>query len=137
MERRETIMKYAYPVRISPQDDGYYLATAFDLPGVVVGGANLPEVLQAASDGCAMWLADAENERESIPAPSIPNDIPLESVGEFVSMVLADTNEYRQKNDTRAVKKTLSLPAWMADQAEQSGLSLSQVLQEALRERMA
>lgn len=130
-------MKYAYPVRVSRQDDGYYLATATDLPGVVVGGATLPDTLQAASDACAMWLADAENEKESIPAPSDPQDVPLDGATEFISLVLADTNEYRRKNDVRAVKKTLSLPAWMADEAEQSGLSLSQVLQEALRERLA
>jgi len=130
-------MVYAYPVCIRSQENNYYLATAIDLPGVVVGGATLPEVLQAASDACAMWLTDAENEREAIPKPSAPNGVTLESSEDFVTMILADTNEYRQKNDTRAVKKTLSLPAWMADQAEQSGLSLSQVLQEALRERMA
>ena len=130
-------MIYAYPVRVRSQDNDYYLATAVDLPGVVVGGETLPKVLRAASDACAMWLADAENEKETIPAPSAPNGVALEAADDFVTMVLADTNEYRQKNDTRAVKKTLSLPAWMTDQAEQSGLSLSQVLQEALRERMA
>ena len=129
-------MKYAYPVRLTPHDDGYYLATAVDLPGVVAGDVTLPGALQAVSDACAMWLTDAETANDPIPTPSAPHAVPLENANEYVSLVVADTNEYRQKNDARAVKKTLSLPAWMADRAERSGLSLSQVLQEALRERL-
>ena len=38
-------MTYAYPIIIKPQPDGYYLAEAPDLPGIVVGGDTLPELL--------------------------------------------------------------------------------------------
>ena len=129
-------MKYAYPVLIEQHENGYYTAEAPDLPGVVVGGETLADALQAASDACAMWLSDAENEAETIPAPSDARALVASAPG-LVSVVPADTDEYRRKNDTRAVKKTLSLPAWMADQAERSGISLSQLLQEALREKLA
>ena len=59
------------------------------------------------------------------------------SEGEFPSVVVADTDEYRRKNDARAVKKTVSIPAWMADRAERAGVSLSQTLQDALRKQFA
>ena len=130
-------MKYAYPVRVERQDDGYHLVTAIDLPGIVVGGATLPEAIEAVSEACAMWLTDAEDEHEAIPKASDPRTVPLENDTQFTAVVLADTLEYRRKNDTRAVKKTLSLPYWMADRADQAGLSLSQVLQEALRDKLA
>lgn len=128
-------MKYAYPVLIEQHETGYFTAEAPDLPGIVVGGDSLADALQAASDACAMWLADAENEGESIPAASDPRALAA-GTSALVSVVPADTDEYRRKNDTRAVKKTLSLPAWMAEQAEKSGLSLSQVLQDALRAQL-
>ena len=71
-------MLYAYPMIIKPQDDGYYLAESPDLTGVVVGGDNLPELIQAASDGCAMWLTDAEDNTEAIPVPSEAAQIALQ-----------------------------------------------------------
>ncbi|MCL1917256.1 MAG: hypothetical protein FWG14_02895 [Peptococcaceae bacterium] len=45
-----------------------------------------------------------------------------------------DTNEYRKLNDTRAIKKTLSIPAWLNYQAEKANAPFSQLLQQALKE---
>lgn len=129
-------MKYAYPIVLSQDPDGYYLAEARDLPGVVVGGASLAEVLQAASDACAMWLADAEKHHETIPAASDPAALSIPA-NAMAALVLADTDEYRRRNESYAVKKTLTIPAWMAYEADQQGIGLSQVLQDALRERLA
>ena len=38
--------------------------------------------------------------------------------------------------DSRAVKRTVSIPKWMDDKVIESGLSLSRVLQDALKERL-
>ena len=48
--------------------------------------------------------------------------------------ITTDMNKYRR--DTKAVKKMLSIPAWLAKEAEARQLSLSKVLQEALQERL-
>ena len=128
-------MKYAYPIILTRDPNGYYLAEAPDLPGIVVGGDSLTEALQAAADACAMWLADAEKNREDIPVAS---DLYSLSCPENAkaALVLADTDEYRRRNESYAVKKTLTVPAWMAYEADQRGIGLSQLLQEALRERL-
>lgn len=128
-------MLYAYPMIIKPQDDGYYLAESPDLKGVVVGGDNLPELIQAASDGCAMWLTDAEDNAEAIPVPSEPAQIALQA-GEYVSVVVADTDVYRRMNSNKTVKKTVSLPESLAYAADRAGLSLSKVLQDTLATRL-
>jgi hypothetical protein len=52
----------------------------------------------------------------------------------MVSMVAADTDEYRRQNDTRAIKKTLSIPAWLNHQAEKANAPFSQILQQGLKE---
>ena len=128
-------MQYAYPIVLTQETNGYYFAEASDLPGIVVGSVSLTEVLQAASDACALWLADAEKNREPIPPASDPSTLSLRANAK-AALVLADTDEYRRRNDSHAVKKTLTIPAWMNAMAEDAGLSFSQVLQDALRERL-
>lgn len=48
-------------------------------------------------------------------------------------MFRIDTLKYRMETDTHAVRKNVSLPAWMATLADQRGVNCSQVLQDALR----
>ena len=47
----------------------------------------------------------------------------------FSSLVSCDMNQYQ---DTKAVKKTLTIPSWLNDRAISMGINFSQVLQEAL-----
>ena len=55
----------------------------------------------------------------------------LESAGyKFVNLICADVR------DSRAVKRTVSIPKWMDDKVSEHGFSLSRVLQDALREKL-
>jgi hypothetical protein len=49
-------------------------------------------------------------------------------------LIAADTDEYRQANETRAIKKTLSIPSWLNYQAEKANAPFSQILQQGLKE---
>ena len=82
-----------------------------------------------------MWLCDAENKGEPIPAASTQAEIAgrCPSAGHTVSMVAVDTDEYRRLNDTRSVKKTLSIPAWLNRRAEEAGAPFSRILQQGLK----
>ena len=50
-------------------------------------------------------------------------------------MIPFNPAEYARKNN-RAVKKTLSLPAWLNEAAEAAHLNFSGVLQEALKAKL-
>ena len=50
----------------------------------------------------------------------------------FLVVVEFDLAEYRRKHNSRAVKKTLSIPEWLNEEAVKAGINFSQVLQEAL-----
>ena len=52
---------------------------------------------------------------------------------EFIEFDMA---EYRRKHCPRAVKKTLSIPAWLNEAAIRAGVNFSQTLQEALIEKI-
>lgn len=128
-------MKYVYPA-IFTSEEKNILVTVPDLPGLHTFGNSMADALFMAQDAIEMWLWDAENSGESIPPASSQKKIAkmCKSPDQVVSMVAADTDEYRRQNDSRSIKKTLSIPAWLNYQAEKANAPFSQVLQQALKE---
>ncbi|MDO9535328.1 MAG: type II toxin-antitoxin system HicB family antitoxin [Bacillota bacterium] len=97
-------MKYVYPVIFTPLPSGEYDVRIPDLPGCITCGHNLVDAIEMAEDAASMWLCDAEDNQEIIPAPSenLAADHP-----KFVNLILVDTDLYRKEKDNRAMKKTL------------------------------
>lgn len=75
----------------------------------------------------------AEVAGESVPPPAAV--MPTLDVKSAWLLVTVDMDQYRENVDKQPVRKTVSLPLWMAKRAEKMGLSLSKVLQEALRQQ--
>jgi len=123
-------MKYVYPAILFP-DDSKIGVTVPDLPGCHTFGNNKADALLMAKDAVEMWLWYAENNTETIPAAS--ETLPIKP-GQILTLIAADTEEYRKANDTRAVKKTLSIPSWLNHQAEKANAPFSQILQQGLKE---
>ena len=48
-----------------------------------------------------------------------------------ISLVDIDSEEYRRKIDTKAVRKNVTIPSWLNYEAEHAGINISRVLQEA------
>lgn len=55
---------------------------------------------------------------------------------QFISFVGVDMVEYYKRNSKKSVKKTLTIPEWLNVMAEKSNVNFSQVLQEALKEKL-
>ena len=125
-------MQYAYPAIIYP-DSGSFSVKVPDLPGCFTYGKNVAEALLNAKDAVEMWLWDAENKNEPIPVASKTLMVDPKN-DETMTYIAADTDEYRKANDTRAVKKTLSIPAWLDYQAEKANAPYSQILQQGLKD---
>jgi hypothetical protein len=72
------------------------------------------------------------------------DDVPVAAVppfadqpeGALLSAVTVYPDLVRREMDNRAVRTNVSLPAWLKKAAEGAGLNYSQVLQEALKERL-
>ena len=80
-------------------------------------------------------LYNYEKEGKEIPAPSAPSAISLEE-NEFINYIACDTLSYRKRFANTAVKKTLTIPSWLNEEATALGLNFSQVLQEALMQKI-
>ena len=54
----------------------------------------------------------------------------------FVSLISVDLDEYVRKHSNKAVKKTLTIPAWLNTLAEKDNINFSQILQEGLKKHL-
>lgn len=117
------------------EEERKFLVSVPDLPGLHTFGSSVADAIYMAQDAIEMWLWDAENKKEPIPAASDQKIIAKQCKGTngFISLVAADTDEYRRQTETRAVKKTLSIPSWLNDKAEKANAPFSQILQEGLK----
>lgn len=128
-------MKYVYPAIFEPAKEGGYIVSVPDIEGCFTEGDTLAEAMAMAQDAIAMMMVYYEDNNNKIPLSSDINDI--EKSKGIVSYVLADTDQWRKTFDNKAVKKTLSIPSWLNTKALNAGLNFSQVLQEALIEKLS
>ena len=122
MPRKE----YVYPAIFHPNsDDGSYTVIFPDLDGCITEGKTLGNAIYMAQDALRQWidyLAD-----KSLPIPEASTEVSCDkSEKEFVNYVFVNAD------DTKAVRKTVSIPKWMDDEVSHRNLSLSKVLQDAL-----
>lgn len=123
--------KYIYPA-IFAKEGGLYTVRFPDLDSCYTQGEDLQDACEMAADVLCLTLYNLEEEKAVIPpASEIGQLTPQE--GEFASLVSCDTLEYRKYYDNRAVKKTLTIPAWLNTMSEREGINFSAVLQAALK----
>lgn len=126
-------MKYVYPA-VFTHDEGQYLVSIPDLSGCHTFGKDIPEAMEMARDAAAMWLCIAEDKHEIIPVPNM--QLLQSKEYDITTLIDIDTMLYRKNTNTKAVKKTLSIPAWLNDMAMKENINFSNVLQNALIEQL-
>ncbi|MDR2898526.1 MAG: type II toxin-antitoxin system HicB family antitoxin [Spirochaetaceae bacterium] len=123
-------MEYVYPAVFHKNEDKSYTVIYPDLPGCISEGKKLGNAMYMAQAGLVQWITYLADKKLEIPQPSSVEDVEIVDQ-EFVNLICAEVK------DNRAVKRTVSIPKWMDEQAVRLGLSLSRVLQDALIERLA
>jgi len=127
-------MKYVYPVIFEDAEEGGYVVTVPDIPSTFTQGEDMADAIFMAQDVIAMMIATCyEDEGKEAPEPSRMEDIRTSGI---VSLVMADTDEWRKLVDNKAVKKTLTIPSWLNRKAERASINFSQVLQDALCKKL-
>lgn len=120
----------SYPAIFHSDEDGFR-AKFPDLPGCHTQGRSLEEVVLMAQDALGLFLLD----ETTYPEPSNPTDYKLDS-GAFVCFITLDMLEYKKKYNSKAIKKTLTIPQWLNTAAEKQNVNFSKVLQDALIEKL-
>lgn len=125
-------MKLVYPAIFRPCEgrEGYTV-TVPDLPGCVTEGGTLADAILMAEDAASGWVLD-ELEDGNMAPPASPISTVKPSAGEFVNLLVLDMDAYAEKYGDKAVRKNLTIPAWLNTFAEKRQVNFSQVLTDAL-----
>ena len=123
-----------YPVIFTSEQAGGYSVYVPDLE-CNTQGDTLAEAIEMARDVIGLVCMDMEDDGKPLPSPSAPADVHVQD-GEFVSLVDVDVNAYRRAHNQRSVRRNVSLPCWLNEQADRAGLNVSAILQAALKKEL-
>ena len=127
--------KLFYPAIFHVAEEGGFLITFPDLPECMTQGDNMQEAYEMAVDALGLALVSREQEKLEIPTASELSNISIEK-DEYCVIIEFDMLVYKKRINSKAVKKTLSIPVWLNEAATAAGVNFSQVLQEALMQKI-
>ena len=121
-----------YPAIFHREDEVYWVEFP-DLEGCQTSGDTLQKTMALAQEALGLYIVSLEESNISHPTATDIKKIAVPEDG-FVTLVTCIIDNYRRK--TKAVKKTLTIPEWLNEEAEKKHINFSSVLQEALLERI-
>ena len=140
-------MKVAYPVIFTDVDTNILI----EVPDLgIITEANeegktkgtMADAIMMARDAIGIKCIEAEDNGKEVTKPSAIFDVNV-SEGTFydegqgiLSLVDVDLAAYRKMLDNRTVRRNVTLPNWLNQEAEKSHINVSKVLQEALMSRL-
>ena len=126
--------KLFYPALFHKSEEGGFWISFPDFPECFTEGDDMKQAYEMTVEALGLALVNRKEEKEEIPDPSDLDKIQNED-GTIV-IVEFDMLEYQRKHNSKAVKKTLSIPEWLNEDAVSMGVNFSQVLQEALMSKL-
>jgi predicted RNase H-like HicB family nuclease/post-segregation antitoxin (ccd killing protein) len=134
--------KYRYPAVLGYDSSTkqYYVLWP-DLPGCTTTGETEDEALENAREAMSLHLWGMEDDRDTIPSPTPLQNLDLKEYAEDGNRIVAVLIEiwmpsFREKMETKAVNRTVTLPGWLDSQAKRAALNYSQILQDGIMERL-
>lgn len=134
-------MKKVYPVIFTVTNDEKD-TVLIEVPdwSILTEGFGMADAIHMARDAIGLKAIYYEDKEMAIPEPRWIYDIDL-SKGTFVkdgrncvSLVDIDFAEYRKKSDNKSVRRNVTIPYWLNQEAEKANINVSKVLQNALME---
>lgn len=124
--------RYSFIAVFEFNDDGISIYFP-DLPGCLPCANTIDEAVENAREALGLHLWGMEQDNELIPEPAEISKIKCKE-NEVPAVIDVFMPTFRDKLNNRFVKKTLSLPAWLADLADKDGVNCSKIFQNALME---
>lgn len=127
--------KLFYPAIFHKAEEGGFWITFPDLPECLSQGDDMQQAYEMAVEALGLAITSREEEKIELPTPSEPYKMIL-GENEICVVVEFDLLAYKKRTNSKAVKKTLSIPEWLNEEATALGINFSQVLQEALIQKV-
>lgn len=134
-----------YPAIFYKEEDGRYSVCFPDFNAATCGD-DLNDAMKMAVECLAVQIMGCKQDGEKLPpSSSIESINPLAYSKELgaedphdgiVNLVSVDAEDYAKKHFNKSVRKNLTIPEWLNEKALAQGINFSQVLQEALLEKV-
>ena len=140
-------MKVTYPVILTEVDTNILI----EVPDLgILTEANeegkskgtMADAIMMARDAIGLACITAEDEGKEVAEPSKMSEVDIskgtycENGTGIVSLVDVDLVAYRNLLDNKTVRRNVTLPNWLNQEAEKAHINVSKVLQEALMEKL-
>ncbi|SHK96851.1 type II toxin-antitoxin system HicB family antitoxin [Desulforamulus aeronauticus] len=126
--------RYIFPAIFDYADDGISIEFP-DLPDCLPCAHSDEEAVSNTKEAMALHLYSMEQDGDQIPEPTPVTKLQPQR-NQAVVLVDVWMPVYRSAIENKAVKKTLTIPKWLNDLAEQEKVNFSQILQEALKQNL-
>lgn len=126
--------KLFYPAVFHKAEEGGFWVSFPDFPECFTEGDDMTQAYEMAVEALGLALEDVLMSKAEVPKASEAENIAVEEG--FLVIVEFDMLEYQKKHNSKAVKKTLTIPEWLNEAAIRQNINFSQVLQEALMTRV-
>ena len=127
-------MKYVFPAIFRPDGNGFHVFFP-DIKGAGTCGDDFNDCIEMGEDWLCGQLYHMEQNGIEIPLPSDINSLDSKD-GDIKTLINTNTDFYKRFYENKAVKKTLTIPAWLNEKAINANINFSQTLQRALREEL-
>ena len=126
--------RYCYVAIFSYDDDGISIEFP-DLPGCYpcADKEDTDMALKNAKEALGLHIWGMEQDNEEIPQPTTITSLHLED-NQIAVLIDVFMPPIRERINNKFVKKTLSLPDWLAAKADEYGVNCSKIFQNALME---
>ena len=126
--------RYFYPA-VFTFEPGREIAVVFPDLDCATSGENEDDALLSARECLCCVLHGLEEEGEEIPAPTPLTQIKTKE-NERTVLIDVFMPSIRLAQVNRSVNRTVTLPAWLNAAALEKGINFSQVLQDALKDKL-
>lgn len=124
-----------YPAIFTYEKD-QEISVEFPDLNVATSGVNDEDALISARELLGLTLFGLEEDGEHIPAPSPLREIKVEK-NQIVTLVDVFMPAIRMAQNNKSVSRTVTLPEWLNAKALSYSINFSQVLQDALKEKLS
>ena len=125
-------MKFIYPAIIYKEDDGYW-GEFPDLDGAVSEGDSYLETADNLEEALNGYISSVLDRGLKLSKASVDlSEINKEKSGEII-LIKTDIDLNKAN---KSVKKTLTIPHWLNEEAKKADINFSQILQEALVKKL-
>ena len=105
-------MQFIYPAIIHQENDGFW-AEFPDLEGTFTQGDSLNEIMTNATEAMELTVLELLENSKSLPKATEVNSVRHDKQS-FVTLIQSDIDLAK---NSKSIKKTLTIPAWLNDKA--------------------